>query len=137
MANPFPFASGDVLTAAELNSVGSLQTYTPNFRPTSGTWTTVFAGYARYGEVNDIVVGMGRIYIGNFGTGSNGVLFDLPVTADAGYFGIGNGRETALTGNQFHAYLVTPTVAALRFYNNGDTANNNYDFQFNFMYRRA
>jgi len=118
-------------------TIGVLTDYTPNFRPTSGTWTTVFGSYARYATLNSIVFGVARLYIGNPGTGSNGVLFDLPVVADSGYLGIGNGRESALTGWQFHAYLVNATTGGLRYYNNGDTATGAWDFHFYFMYRAA
>ena len=130
------FSSGDVLTAADLNAIGVLTDYTPNFSPGSGTWTSVFTSYARYAKVNSIVFGVARLYINNAGTGSNGVLFNLPVAADTGFLGIGNGRETAISGLQFHAYVVNPTTGGLRYYDNSDTANSSgRDFHFNFMYR--
>lgn len=50
MANPFPFASGDVLTAANLNSIGEYSDYTPTFTNIS------FASYtARYALVNGLL----------------------------------------------------------------------------------
>jgi hypothetical protein len=118
-------------------TIGTWTTFAPNFRPFSGTWTTVSASSAHYARLNDIVFGVARLYIGNPGTGSNGVLFDLPVAGDTGYVGIGNGREIRLTGWQFHAYLVSSTIGALRFYNNGDTATGAWEFHFNFMYKAA
>ena len=52
MANPFNFSSGDVLTAAELNSIGDWQSFTPTWNDlTIGNATNV--GY--YAEVNEIV----------------------------------------------------------------------------------
>jgi len=39
MASPFPFTSGQVLTAAELNEIGDVQTYTPTWTATGGTPT--------------------------------------------------------------------------------------------------
>jgi hypothetical protein len=50
MANPFPFASGDVLTAANLNSIGEYTGYTPTFSNIS------FSSYtARYALVNGLL----------------------------------------------------------------------------------
>lgn len=53
MANPFPFASGDVLTAADLNSIGDPTTFTPNFVTGLNVGTGTFSSY--YLQVNEIV----------------------------------------------------------------------------------
>lgn len=120
----------------DVAAIGVNTGWTVNFRPGTGTWTTVFGFSSFYWEVGNTVFGLARLYIGNAGTGANTVLFDLPTTADTAVLGIGNGRESALTGNQFHVYLVNSTTGGLRFYNNGDTANNAYDLHFNFFYKK-
>ena len=132
------FSPGDVLTAADMNAIGELTSYTPNFRPASGSWGSTYANYGQYTVVNEVVIGFGRVYINNAGTGANGILFDLPVAANTGFASIGAGRESALTGWQFSAFLSSSTVGSLRFYNNGDTATGSgWDFPIFFMYRAA
>ena len=50
MASPFPFSSGQVLTAAQLNSIGEYSDYTPSFTNIS------FSSYtARYAIVNEMM----------------------------------------------------------------------------------
>lgn len=85
MTTPFPFASGDVLTAAELNQIGDLQTWTPTFNFCSlgnGTYT------AEYTQVNDFVFFNFSWTLGSTSTVSAGVRFGLPVQAStpATYF---------------------------------------------------
>lgn len=92
MATPFPFASGDVLTAAELNQIGDLQTWTPTFNFCSlgnGTYT------AEYVQINDLVFFSFFWTLGSTSTISAGVRIGLPVQANsaAGYF---NSITTAL-----------------------------------------
>jgi hypothetical protein len=50
VANPFPFSSGDVLSAADLNSIGEWTTFT-----TSATNATISAQECQYARVNDWV----------------------------------------------------------------------------------
>tara|TARA_B100000029_G_scaffold514317_2_gene616685 strand:- start:4136 stop:4624 length:489 start_codon:yes stop_codon:yes gene_type:complete len=52
MANPFNFSSGDVLTAAELNSIGDWQAWTPVWNDLTIGNATV---QAKYAEVNELV----------------------------------------------------------------------------------
>ena len=47
----FPYSSGDVLTAADLNAIGGWQTYTPTLTNISGT-----IDFARFCEINETVV---------------------------------------------------------------------------------
>lgn len=78
MANPFPFSSGDVLTAANLNSIGERTAYTPALNFASQGNGTVEANYAR---VNDIVVFRFRFILGSTSTISAGFRPGLPVNA--------------------------------------------------------
>lgn len=50
MANPFPFASGEVLTAANMNSIGAWTTFT-----TSATNATISSQDCIYSQINEIV----------------------------------------------------------------------------------
>lgn len=55
MATLGTFASGQVLTAAELNAIGTWTTFTPNWYFASNA-ITASASYGRYTVVNDIVI---------------------------------------------------------------------------------
>ncbi len=88
MTNPFPFASGDVLTAANLNEVGAWQDYTPAWtasvsHPSVGTG--IING--RYCQINDLVIG--QVYIQ---TGSGYDRGD-------GYYGVSTPVTPATSGN--------------------------------------
>lgn len=88
MANPFPFASGDVLTAANLNEIGAWQDYTPTWTG-SVTDPDVGAGSldGRYCQINDLVVG--QVYIQ---TGSG---YDR----GEGYYGVSTPVTPLTSGN--------------------------------------
>ena len=88
MANPFPFVAGDVLTAAELNAIGETWiSYTPAI--TQGVGITKTIDYAKYTQVNKIVVVSIAVRCTSAGTASNVINITLPVAsvAAAGSFG--------------------------------------------------
>ena len=80
--------SGQVLTAATLNTIGAAwETYTPALtalttNPTLGTGSSVSG---RYGQVNKIVCGQGQINFGTAGVaaGSGYYYVSLPITAQS------------------------------------------------------
>jgi len=72
MANPFPFSSGDVLTAANLNSIGEYTTFT-----TTATNITISSQNCLYAQVNEIVVA--HYYVEFSGAASGGIGLSLPV----------------------------------------------------------
>lgn len=69
------FASGQILTAAELNAIGTWTTYTPTITGVAGGTTT-----GRYIELNEIVFFQVRWVFGTSVTGP--VTITYPVTAD-------------------------------------------------------
>ena len=79
MANPFDFSSGDVLTAAELNSIGDSTAYTPtaSYGITQGNGT--FAG--TYQQVNNIVIAQASFTLGSTSAIGTFIRFSAPVTA--------------------------------------------------------
>ena len=87
MANPFPFSSGDVLTAANLNSIGQWSTYTPVLT-SSGTNPNIGNGSVNgyYCQINEIVFFQAWIQFGTSGTsaGSGTYYVSLPVNAATG-----------------------------------------------------
>ena len=76
MASPFPFTSGQVLTAAQLNSIGETTAFTPS-------WTNLTPGNAteswHYVRVNDLLIVAGRTLLGSTSSVSSLPLMDFPV----------------------------------------------------------
>ena len=123
MANPFPFVAGDVLTAAELNAIGEAWiSYTPAISQGVGITKTV--DYAKYTQVNKIVVVSVALNCTSAGTASNTILITLPVASvsAAGAFGqtFGAGGFYDLSTTQQYnlsAQLAGTTIIGL--YGNG------------------
>jgi len=81
VANPFPFSSGDVLTAADLNSIGATETsWTPNFL----TGVTVGNGTVDgwYQRVNNLVVAQGVFVLGSTSAITSDIRVDVPVAGE-------------------------------------------------------
>lgn len=119
------FSSGDVLTAADLNAIGTWQNYTPNIISSSGTLGSVSVYEAKYTQINQLVVGTLFWKVTSVGSGSGSFKFDLPVTwagysvgttADAGF---GAGRENQTTGKMF-SVLGHQTYAYILYYDNSN-----------------
>jgi hypothetical protein len=81
MASPFPFTSGQVLTAAQLNALNEINTFTPVVKQGTTTFT-VTTTEASYYQVNKLVYGTVFVAIAS-GTGqaSTVVTVDLPINA--------------------------------------------------------
>jgi len=77
MANPFPFSSGDVLTAANLNSIGEMTSFT-----TTATNISISSQDCWFCQVNELVVA--RYYVVFSSAASGNILLSLPV-AMTGY----------------------------------------------------
>jgi hypothetical protein len=131
--------SQNTTTNIKAEDIGTVwSNFTPNFRPETGVWFVASATYARYWQINKFVYGEAMLSITSFGTATNAIFFDLPVTAKQGNPAqLGNGREASITGQTFNVWRNGTTVGSIRFYNNGSTANNNYAFPFNFFYEAA
>lgn len=82
MPGPGTWSAGDILTAADLNAIGTWTSYTPTvFQPTAVTATV---NYAKYVQINKMVVLNVDISVTGTGTGSTEILIDTPVTAVSG-----------------------------------------------------
>lgn len=120
MASPFPFTAGQVLTAAQLNSISDAIAFTP-------TWSAGFtAGNATeewyYFEINDLVVVRGQTVLGSTSSVTGVPTMTLPVTrntyggsiVDIGYGSLGD-SGTATYGS---VIISTATTSALFFAQN-------------------
>lgn len=77
MATLGTFVSGQVLTAAELNAIGTWTTYTPTWtNVTVGNGTVAFA----YTQINKLVHVNGRFTLGSTSSVGSNPIFTLPVT---------------------------------------------------------
>ena len=89
MANPFPFTAGQVLTAAELNGIGSYTAYTPTFtNVTTGNGTSTFF----YTQIQNFVHVIGRFVFGSTSSISGTPVMTLPInrnTSDIQVIGTG------------------------------------------------
>jgi hypothetical protein len=114
MATPFPFVSGAILTAAQMNSIGEASvSYTPTVTSGSGSFTTVSAT-GSYQRVNKMVVVRFEVTITTNGTAASSVIVSLPFscTGTSGS-GVGSGREKAVLGNMFQVSLASTTTVSL------------------------
>ena len=79
MASPFPFVAGNTLTAAQLNSIGEAWTsYTPTV--SQGVAVTCTVSYAKWAQVNKIVIVQANLVLTSAGTGGSVIAVSLPNT---------------------------------------------------------
>lgn len=88
MATFGTFVAGQVLTAAELNTAGAWQSYTPTW--TQSATITKTTDWARYTQLGKWVQGSIKMTASSAGTANNKILVGLPVTASANNFIIGS-----------------------------------------------
>jgi hypothetical protein len=117
--------SGQVLTAATLNTIGAAwETYTPTLtasttNPTLGTGSSVSG---RYGQVNKIVCGQGQINFGSAGVvaGSGFYFVSLPITAQSSGKVIGQFQfyDASASAVYIGTLISDTTTRSLMYYNN-------------------
>lgn len=88
MATFGTFVAGQVLTAAELNSAGSWQDYTPTW--TQSATITKTTNWARYMQLNDLVIVSLKMTASSAGTANNKILVGLPVNASSNNYLMGS-----------------------------------------------
>lgn len=79
MPGPGTWSAGDILTAADLNTIGTWTTYTPTVVQSNTVTATV--NYASYMKINKFVVANVDLTCTTSGTASNLITVSLPVTA--------------------------------------------------------
>jgi hypothetical protein len=120
MATPFPFTSGQILTAAQMNSIAEAAiSYTPTVGSLSGTITSKTV-VAKYMLVNKLCFVQFSINITNNGTGGTAVTISPPFTANASYGNVAIGvcRDTAITGTLSECFIQSGTAISIITYNN-------------------
>ena len=114
MATFGTFVSGQVLTAAELNTAGEFQTYTPTWTQSATITKTV--NWARYTQLNKFVYVSMKMTASSAGTASNNILVGLPVTASANNWSLGTAQ---IVDESATPDLLTPLLVV---YNSSTTA---------------
>jgi hypothetical protein len=130
MANPFPFVAGDVLTAAELNSIGEAWTsYTPVIKG-GATTVTATIQYAKYAQVNKVVWVRVNATVTSAGAVNGAISITLPTTLASTQFSanaIAGGFFIRDSGTAFYSGVAiindATTVLGIS-YNSGDFMGN-------------
>lgn len=141
MTAPPGLATGEAVVlpsqAVDLSKVGAAWVaYTPVVTAGAGSFTTVSA-VGRYSQVGKTVVGTASITITSVGSGTGGVNFTLPVTAQSGVGYIGQGRADVLTGNMLQVKAGSTTIGTIFVYNNTGPAASGEILRISFMYEAA
>lgn len=87
MATFGSFVSGQTLTAAELNTAGEWSSYTPTWTQSATITKTV--DWARYTQLNKLVMGSIKMTASSAGTANNIIKVGLPVAASSNNFVMG------------------------------------------------
>ena len=104
------FSSGDVLTAADLNAIGTWTSFTP-------TWTSLTVGngthdWAQYAQINDVVLFSVRFTLGSTSSVGTNPRIAIPVaTSNDSQLSLGTGR--AQVGSTFYPiwpYMVSDDI---------------------------
>ena len=126
------FSSGDVLTAADLNSIGAWDDWTPSF--TNFTLGNGAVNFARYVRVNDLVCANVDVELGSTSSVSGVIRISLPVEAAQpngdNLVTVGVGR--AFDSSTGSVYWLTPYIVAtteIRIY--ATAANSTYAYRAN------
>jgi hypothetical protein len=108
MANPFPFVAGEILTAADMNGIGELTSYTP-------TWGGLTVGNGvqswKYVRVNNFVYVTGLITLGSTSSVAANISVNVPINStnqpEASFVG-----QTALSDASTTAGAIATTIFA-------------------------
>lgn len=103
MATLGTFTAGQVLTAAELNAIGTWTSYTPTV--TQGATVTATVLYSKYSQINDVVHWVYSLVLTSAGTAGQWLQLSLPVSAEAGQRG--PGIHQFFDSNTVTTYIMT------------------------------
>jgi hypothetical protein len=89
-------SSGQILTAATMNSIGAAwESYTPTLTQSSTVTKTVT--YAKYTQINKLCIVNVRLDVTGAGTAANSVVVGLPLTSASANINIGSVSIQRLT----------------------------------------
>lgn len=131
------FAAGQILTAANMNSIGAAwETWTPTITASAGTFTTVTVNKAKYCQIQKTVICYIDFTITTIGTASGIPIFTVPITQTTVQNGgaLGSWRETNVSGETGVVTWQSTTTAGLQRYDNAAvlTASDRYTATFTY-----
>jgi hypothetical protein len=116
-------SSGQILTAATMNSIGAAwESYTPTLTQSSTVTKTVT--YAKYTQINKLCIVNVRLDVTGAGTAANSVVVGLPLTSASANINIGSVSifDASVSTNYSGTCLLT-TTSTVSF--TGDWSGNN------------
>lgn len=122
---------------ADHTIVGTLTAWTPTFTASSGSFTTVTVGLARYLEIGKWVVGVLDYTITTAGTATGVTFVTAPVTPRSGTAGHISGTETSSTGYLVGGQVTSALGLVIRRYDGTSVITTGYRFICNFGYEAA
>lgn len=87
MPGPGTWSAGDILTAADLNAIGTWTSYVPTLTQSGAVTCTV--NYAKYCQINKFVLCVVDLSVTAAGTGGNNITVSTPITASGRIRGSG------------------------------------------------
>ena len=126
MATFGTFVANQTLTAAELNTAGAWQAYTPTW--TQGVAITKTVNWARFMQLNKLVTVNIKMTATSNGTSASDVLVDLPVNASSNQTIMGMAHLTTSGGTVAGAPVrlaLYNSTSTIKFSSAGFTANVN------------
>ena len=116
MASPFPFTSGQVLTAAQLNSIGEATAFTPSWLNLT-PWNAVESWH--YVQVNELVYFTGQTTLGSTSSITGLFQFQFPVGTQLSAVGALGGIATYLDSSAGVTNIGTMDLVSgyIRFFN--------------------
>lgn len=132
-------SSGQVLTAATMNSIGAAwETWVPTVTSSGGTFTTVTVNFARYAQIQKIVFCQIDFTITAIGTAFGVPRFSIPVTGTTlSSMVFGSYRETAVNGLTGVVSYNSTTACVLHRYDNSNHLTNGARYEASFTYEAA
>ena len=111
--------SGQVLTAATMNSIGAAwETWTPTVTQSGAVTATTTLG--RYMRIQKLVIAVAKMTITGTGTANNAVTLSLPITANNTAQMIGSGSIYDSSANLLDLVICEgATTTTTKFYRNG------------------
>ncbi len=119
MATFGTFVAGQVLTAAELNTAGVWNDYTPTW--TQSATITKTTNWARYTQLNKLVIANLKMTASSAGTASNAIKVGLPIVASANNFYVGTAFFVSSGGATIPLVSVFDTSSTVVFLSSADT----------------
>lgn len=123
----------------QTSEAGTWTSWTPSFRSTGGTITSLTVNFAKYTQIQKTVFAKFDFLIVTLGTGSGVVRFDLPFTAATGTQGLAAGvfREINVVGFIGVVNADTTTTGTITKYDNSTPLGSNYRYTGTFTYEVA